>query len=59
MTKGFKLSQLMNDMNLLREELQRLVGIKGFVDEEVLSMSQELDEQIVGYLRVKKESNRQ
>jgi hypothetical protein len=56
MIKGFKIDQLKNDMNLLREKLQRLVGRKGFIDEEVLMLSRELDERIVGYLRVLKES---
>jgi len=58
MTKGFKIIKLVNDMNLLREQLQRLVGRKGLVDEEVLTMSRELDVHIVGYLRVLRETQR-
>jgi hypothetical protein len=58
MTKRFKMKQLVIDMNMLREQLQRLVRAKGVVDEEVLMMSRELDERIVGYLRVLKESDR-
>ena len=58
MTKGFKIMKLVNDMNLLREQLQRLVGRKGLVDEEVLTMSRELDVHIVGYLRVLRETQR-
>jgi hypothetical protein len=55
MIQGFKLKQLLNDMNSLREELHKLVGTKGLVDEEVLTMSRDLDQRIVVYLRVLKE----
>ncbi len=58
MTKGFKTCQLASDMNSLREKLQKLVRAKGLVDEEVLTLSRALDEQIVCYLRVLRQANR-
>ncbi|MDR3591795.1 MAG: aspartyl-phosphate phosphatase Spo0E family protein [Negativicutes bacterium] len=58
MVKGFKILQLTGNMDSLREKLQKLVKTKGLVDEEVLTLSRELDEQIVYYLRVLKNSSR-
>lgn len=58
MVRGFELKQLVYDMDILREQLQRLVGTKGLVDEEVLRISRELDERIVNYLKALKALNR-